>query len=134
MTNQRTLIDANLQVVTALPAAGASALSTSLDTYGDNPGRIPDVEIFLSVPATPSLVDAKTIIYTLQDSADNSSFATVADAPSYTSTGAGGVGAAALAKQFKVPIGTRRYLKMNAAVLAAGGDNTAISFTWGMIF
>jgi hypothetical protein len=134
MVNQRTLRDANLSVSKALPAAAASNLSASIDTANVNPGRVPNYEILIELPATPSLVDAKTITLKLQDSADDSSYADVADVPAQVLTGAGGVGAAALAYQFKAPIGLRRYLKLSQAVLTAGGDNTAISGVLSLIF
>ncbi len=134
MLNVRTLQDLNLQVTTALPAANANNNSASIDTAEVNPGRVPGVELLMSMPATPSLVDAKTITLTLQDSADNATFNNVVDVPAQVVTGAGGVGAAALSYQFKLPIGLRRYVRLNAAVLAAGGDNTAISTTLAFVF
>lgn len=132
MLNKRTL--KALQISTALPAAAANNNSSSLDSGTDNPGRtLSGVEILLEVPATPSLVDAKTIIYTFQDSADNSSWAAVPDLPTITSLGAGGVGAAAVERYFKPPITLRRYLRVNQAVLTAGGDSTAISSTLSFV-
>jgi hypothetical protein len=132
--NQKGLTDLNLTVSKALPAAGASASTDSLDLGTTTGGRIPRVELRLKVPATPDLVDTKTIIYTFEDSADNSSFAAVADLPTVTSTGAGGVGAAAVERNFKLPIGIRKYVRVTAAVLAAGGSNIAVSFTLALVF
>ncbi len=86
------------------------------------------------MPATPSLVDAKTITYTFQDSADGVSYAAIADLPTVVSTGAGGAGAAAVERQFKIPTTARRYLAVNAAVLAAGGSNIAVSFKLSLVF
>jgi hypothetical protein len=83
----------------------------------------------LTVPAVTALVDAKTIIYTFKDSADYSSFAAIAALATVTSTGAGGVGAAAVSQAVPLPVATRRYVRVNAAVLTAGGDNTAVSYT-----
>jgi len=134
VTTQRTLRDRNLSVTQALPAAGANNNSASIDLVTTTPGRDSDVEFIIELPATPSLVDAKTITITLQDSADNANFAAVADVPAQVVTGAGGVGAAALAYQFKLPIGLRRYVRINSAVLAAGGDNTAISASLSLLF
>jgi hypothetical protein len=134
--NKRTLRDANLSVSHALPAAAASNNTSAIDTAQDNSGRIdfPGVELLIELPATPSLVDAKTVTLTLKDSADNSSFSAVADVPAQVVTGGGGVGGAALAYQFKLPIGLRRYLRLDAAVLTAGGDNTAISYALSFVF
>jgi hypothetical protein len=134
MLNLRTLKDLNLSVSTALPAAGAAITGVGIDTVGVNPGRIPNVELFLEVPATPLLVDAKTIIYSFYDSADGVTYAAMADLPTVTSLGAGGVGAAAVSRRFKIPISARRYIAVNAAVLAAGGSNIAVSFTLSLVF
>lgn len=134
MLNQRTLKDLNLQAIKALPAAGATNYSAAIDTANVNPGRLYDVELLIELPATPSLVDAKTITLQVQDSADGVTFANVADIPAQVATGAGGVGAAALAYQCKLPIGLRRYVRLANTVLAAGGDSTAISSSLSFVF
>lgn len=129
MTN-RTITDASLKVTTALPAAAANADSTSID--------LGSVEIFptnefidvkLSVPALPSLVDDKTVTFTFQDSADDSTFAAISELATLVVTGAGGAGAAATSTVVKLPGNTKRYINVNAAVLTAGGDNTGVSYT-----
>jgi hypothetical protein len=132
--NERSLKDLNLSVSKALPAAGASNQSTSIDLVTVSAGRIDDVEVLIELPATPSLVDAKTITLTVKDSADNSSFAAVAAIPAQVTTGAGGTGGPAIKAQFKLPIGLRRYIYLDQAVLAAGGDNTAISGSLSLVF
>jgi len=132
--NIQKLQDANLIVTRTLPAAGASNSSAAIDLATTTGGRIPRVELGLEVPATPSLVDAKTITYTIEDSANNSSFAAVADIPAIVTTGAGGVGAAAVSRRFKLPIGVRQYLRLTVAVLAAGGDNTGVTASLGLFF
>jgi hypothetical protein len=134
MTNIRTLRDLNLSVTKALPAAAAANLSAAIDTANVNPGRVPGFEIVIELPATPSLVDAKTVTLVLHDSADDVTYAAAPDVPAQVITGAGGVGAAAFAYQFKPPIGLRRFLKLSQTVLAAGGDNTAISGSLGLVF
>jgi hypothetical protein len=132
--DQKGLTDANLSVSKALPAAGASNDSASIDLGTTSGGRVPRVELEVSLPATPALVDAKTITLTVQDSADNSSFAAVADIPAIVLTGAGGVGAAAYDHNFKLPLGIRKYLRLHQAVLAAGGDNTGVSSSLKLVF
>lgn len=131
----RAIKDALLKTVKALPAAAASASQTAIDLGAVTPDvSLQNVEALLSVPATPSLVDTKTITYTFEDSADNSSFAAIAELATKVSTGAGGTGAAAVSHRVKLPPATRRYLRVTAAVLTAGGDNTAISFTLELLF
>ena len=132
--NARRTVDANLSTAKALPAAAATANGTALDLNSLSAGRIPYVELALTVPAVPALVDAKTIIYTFQDSAATVTFAAIAALPIVTSLGAGGAGAAAVDRRFKLPIGVQRYVRVSAAVLAAGGDNTAVSFTLALVF
>jgi len=130
----RRLEDINLTKTKALPAAAATNYSDAIDFGSNRIGPLADdVEVVVSVPALPSLVDAKTLIITVQDSADNSSFAAVAGTPVITLTGAGGVGASALDTRFKLPPLTRQYVRFSQAVLTAGGDNTAVSVTYKVL-
>jgi len=131
--NTRTLQDTNLQVTVALPAAGANVTSSSIDT-ACNPDRVPEIEALISVPVTPALVDAKTLTVTLYDSADNVTFAAVAQLPAFAVTASGGAGGAAISQQFKIPLGTRRYIAINCAITASGGDSTAVKATLGLVF
>ena len=115
-------------VITALPAAAATNYSASID-LGLAPtteGAVLGASLEIYLPATPSLVDAKTVILTLQDSADDSSFAAVANVGTVTATGASGAGAAAITREVPIPCSIRRYVRISQAVLTAGGDNTAI--------
>ncbi|HEX4638990.1 MAG TPA: hypothetical protein VH170_05845 [Chthoniobacterales bacterium] len=132
--NTRSLRDANLQVTKALPTAGASNQSSSIDLATINAGRVPGVELLIDLPATPNLADTKKVTLTLKDSADNNTFAAVTDVPGQVTTGAGGAGGAAINYQFKLPIGLRRYIQLDQAVDAAGGDSTAKSGTLSVVF
>lgn len=126
--------DAKLITTKAFPAAGADNSHDGIDIGPINdPGHIvPDgVEIEIVWPALANLVDTKTITFTVQDSADNSSFATIEIVK--VITGAGGVGVAAGSETYRLPANTRRYVRVNQAVLAAGGDNTASSSTVSII-
>lgn len=134
MNNLRTLRDANLSKSKALPAAAASNQSSAIDFTETNPGRLEDVEILIELPATPNLVDAKTITLTVEDSADGTTFATVADIPAIVVTGAGGAGGTAVARRFAPPITLRRYIRLAQAVLTAGGDSTAVSGVVSLVF
>ena len=129
----RALKDAELIVTTALPAAAASNSSDSID-LGQTTQEETYNEVLLSVPATPALVDDKTITFTFEDSADNSSFAAVTGLSTLVTTGAGGAGAAATSRRVRLPAGTRRYLRVTAAVLTAGGNNTGVSYTLALVF
>ena len=126
----RLIQDASLTAVIALPAAAASSNTPGIDLGQTTLDAAHEkIDVLLTVPAVTALVDTKTIIYTFQDSADNSSFAAIPELSAVTSLGAGGVGAAAVSRRVKLPGSTRRFLRVNAAVLAAGGDNTAVSMT-----
>lgn len=127
----RSIKDADLIVTKALPAAAANVNSDTI-TLGTS---IPEeVQVELSCPAVPSLVDAKTITYTFQDSANGSSFAAIPELATVVQTGASGAGAAAVVHTVQLPPSTRAYLNVNAAVLTGGGDNTAKSFTVSLKF
>lgn len=125
----RGIQDAKFKVTTALPAAGANGNTTSFDLGAGGNHQPESVEVEVSLPATPSLADNKNVDIKLQDSADDSTFADVAPLIISRVTGAGGAGAAAKVFRFKLPPGTRRYIRFNQAVDAAGGDNTAVSST-----
>lgn len=122
--------DTNLLVTKALPAAAATNYTNAIDLGDKAPGlKLDDWQLEVAIPALPSLVDAKTYIATLQDSADNVTFADIAPLSPITLLGAGGVGAAAKTQLFPLPKDLRRYVRVKSVVLAAGGDNTAISVT-----
>ncbi len=127
--------DALLITTKALPAAAASnshdgiALGARTSPNGTFTG---DVELEISWPALPALVDAKTVTFTVQDSADNVTFATLG--LTHVLTGAGGAGVAAGTKRFRLPRTVKAYVNVLQAVLTAGGDNTAVSTTVSLIF
>ena len=126
----RRLADANHVKTKALPAAAAANATDSIDLGSTILGPLADdVEVLVEIEATPSLVDDKTITLTLKDSADDSSFAAIATLATVVQTGAASAGAAANSVRFKLPPSTRRYLRLDAAVLTAGGNNTAKTYT-----
>lgn len=129
MTQQPPIRDANLSVSKALPAAAASNYSDAIDLGDQSPGlsKLDDWQLEVAIPALPSLVDAKTYTGTLQDSADNATFADIAVLAPVILTGAGGAGAAAKTQLYPLPKDLRRYVRLKNTVLTAGGDNTAVS-------
>lgn len=129
----RNIVDATLLKTTAFAAAGASANSDSIDlgsTSSYEQGV--DMECQISWPALANLVDTKTIIFTVESSTDDSTFVTLGITK--TLTGAGGVGVAAGTFRFRIPSDSNRYIRINQATLAAGGDNTASSSTLKLLF
>lgn len=128
----RQLADDNLTTTKALPAAGANTTSTAFDTGDNTDGIFPEgVALQITTPSTGSLVSGETIIYTVY--ADTANPPTTALVPSltYTTTATSGNGAtiAAGTAKWRLPANTGRYLAVNAAVSANGGNNTAVSFT-----
>ena len=116
--------------VTALPAANASASSDSVDLKADEVGPVgANLEVHMTLPAVPALVDDKVITVTFEDSADDSTFAAVVGAPVLSSTGVDTPGGPGDFARFYLPPGTRRYVRATAAVQADGGNNTGVDFT-----
>lgn len=126
--------DTSLKVSKALPAAGATNYSDSIDLGDKAPGlKLDDLQIEVAIPATPSLADDKTYTATLQDSADNSSFTDVAALAPVIVTGAGGAGASAKTQLFPLPKDLRRYLRVKNVVAASGGSNVAVSVALSVV-
>lgn len=127
--------DARLIKTKALPAANAANYSDSIDlgqTYG---GDIQEIGVEIDLPATPSLADTKVITLTLKDSADDSTFAAITGVSTVTATGvATSQGGPAVNRKIRLPQGTRRYIRLDAAVEASGGDNTGVSTTLSVQF
>lgn len=126
----RRLLDANLYKTKALPAANADNATATIDFGQTILGPLADeIEVLVEIEGTPSLVDTKLITLTLKDSADNNTFAAIPGVATLVQTGAGGVGAAANSRRYKLPPGTRRYFQVASNVENGGGNNTAKSYS-----
>lgn len=131
----RNIKDNSLILTTALPAAAASNNSATIDLGATSSYFQADkMEVEVVIPATPSLVDAKTITIKLQDSADDSSYSDTDPVISTVVTGTGGTGGPAKTIRFRLPANVRRYIQFNQAVLTAGGSNVAVSVTYRPLF
>jgi hypothetical protein len=131
----RAFKDLQLIKTSALPAAAANNSTAAIDLQQAAAGvNLDKVDVEVAVPATPSLVDAKIITLTIQDSANGTDFAAVTGLATLVVTGAGGVGAAAATRTVKLPTGTRRYIRANAAVESGGGSNIAVSYSISLLF
>ena len=128
----RLITDAQQKITRSLPAAGANNDSAAFDLGEGWKGE--NYEVQVELPALPSLADTKTCTVTFQDSADGQNFAAIAELATLVVTGAGGVGSAAAKRTVRIPDSARRYLRINCAVAAAGGDNTAKSATLRLLF
>jgi hypothetical protein len=139
----RLIQDATYTSVKAYPAAAANNNHTAFDlgqrtavSGGLDAGfNVEGTELLISSPATPNLANATTIIFSIYDSDDGTTYAVI---PSMTNvltlTGAGGVGAAATSVRVNLPSTTRRYIRVNQAVLTGAGDSTAVSSTVHLLF
>lgn len=117
--------DLNYTSTVTLLAAGANTASFDLEQVVG--GDIEEVVFELAAPAltTAQLADTKVVTYAFQDSADGSSWAAVDPAISTTQTGAGAAGAAAKTIRFRLPAGTRRYVRIAQTASATPGTLTA---------
>jgi hypothetical protein len=125
----RNIKDAELIKSVAIAAAGADSYTASVDLGAAGIASLEAIEVQLDIPVLPALVDDKTVILSLEDSADNSSFAAI-ESVTLTATGTETPGsAAAVTAKAKLPSNTRRYIRMKSATLAAAGNNTGVSVT-----
>ena len=119
--------DLLLTVSRALPAQNTNANSSVIDLGTALPDiALESVDLVISVPAT-TCATGQTITFTIQDSADNSSFAAIARLATLVLTGASNATAATGEIRYRLPSNTRRYLRVNIAMSATTGDQTAIT-------
>lgn len=131
----RTRKDASLIITVALAAAGANVNSDAIDFEAVAPGvTLETVELEVALPATPNLANDKSITVSVQDSADGVTFADIDSLASLIVTGADAAGAGAVTRKYKLPSDTRRYVRVNAATEADGGNNTAVEATIAPLF
>ncbi len=120
----RNNFDAKLVVSQALPAPSVTNYSPSID-LGQAGDHIEGLEVVISVPATPTLLDGKTVVLAIQDSGDNAIWA---DLDTFLVVQAsGGLGGLASEKRARLATTARRYIRLRQAVATAGGDVTAVS-------
>ena len=119
------IIDYNLQVSNE-QAVTATAASTDVIDFGQatpTTGLNPLMHMVIGVDEAATAAGAATVVFAIQDSADNSTFADVA------ATAAIGKAALGLGQQIVIPMPTthRRYLRVNYTV--ATGPLTAGKFS-----
>ena len=124
--NRRSLKDANLKAVKALPAAAANNTSDAIYIGGNGPHR-EGLKLRVSWPLNAVLVATKEITLTLYSSATTSLAAE--DDPAQTFVITGDTGFAAGYVDFELGQGVLDYVGWNQAVETGGGDNTGTSFT-----
>lgn len=127
------LRDLLLDVSRALPAQNTNANSTAIDLKQVLPDTLPEhFEFQISVPATTTAT-GQTITITIQDSADNSTFATVEQLEPLLLTGASNA-TALTTRNFRLPSDVNRHVRVNIAMSATTGDQTAITVGIRLVF
>ena len=118
----RNLQDANYVSTVAIAQAGANTAAFDLEQAIG--GDIEKVVFELSAPAAAGITDAKVVTYALQDSADGSSWAAVDPSITTTQTAAGGAGITAKSIRFRLPVNTRRYVRIAQTMTSSAGTVT----------
>lgn len=126
--NLRRVGDGNLTVSTALTAsASQTKYGSSIDLGSASPEALQAIAILrLDVPSISALTGAHTIAFSVQDSADNSSFADVASIATVTATGSS---PAVIAQDWSFPDNIRRYVRLKQVSSASAEDCSAQSAT-----
>ncbi len=126
----RTIQDSSLQITRVCPAQNTDADSASLDL--GSVALFPtneELSLEVAIPATDTLASGQTITVTIEDSADDSTFAAIDELATVVATGIGGDTSAAVTKYLKLPDATRQYLRINVACSATSGDVTDTTVT-----
>jgi hypothetical protein len=129
--------DALLSITKSLPNAAANNNTNGIDL-----GRAADVRdnlwrlgyLLVTVPALSDHTNTSvTNLLTLQDSADNSTFANTAPQIQVQVTGVASTGS--VATMFKVPLppGVRRYIRFNQSVPTNGGTGSNASVAYDLV-
>lgn len=129
----RQIKDAQKVVTKAAPADGASNQSPTID-LGAGPFKPEEMEVEISFPAIAALADTKTLTITLQDSADDSSYADTDPVISTSVVGVSTNGSAAKKVRFRLPASTRRYIQFTQTAVASAGTITGSTITYSLLF
>lgn len=124
--------DVNYLVTRSLPAQNTNNNSTALDLEIAAPqfaGEYSEVEVV--IPATTTAT-GQTITVTLQDSADNVSFAQIPECETLVLTGVSNA-TALTPRRWRLPRSVRRYVRINIAMSATTGDQTMRTATFALL-
>ena len=125
------MLDVQTARALANPAASANASSSAIDLGPGGGSFIQNGQIRIDVPALPNLGNTETLTITIQDSADNSTFATAVGYATIVVTGPASGGSLAQTFRRSINQGLRRYVRINSA-RNTGGNVTAQSVTFGI--
>jgi hypothetical protein len=132
--SERRLQDESLTKTVALPNAATTANTNSVDLGKALP--FPITESFHVKLSTEAATGAnnKNITVRLQDSADNTTFANIAELGALTVTDANGAGYPVGTLTVQLPPDTRRYLRAQATGEANGGNASDGDLTVSFLF
>ena len=128
--------DASLTITNAFPAQNTTAASTgSIDLGIVSPNLAgTDSDVVLTLPATTTAT-GQTFTFTIQDSADNVTFAAtgpIARLAAAVITGASNATAAATFT-WRLPPGIKQYIKVSVTASATTGNQTALNYTLNVL-
>lgn len=132
--SERRLQDATLIKTVAMPSGATTANSTAIDLGKTLP--FPITESFHAKISTSVATGAnnKNITVKFQDSADNSTFANIAELGSLTVTDANGAGYPVGSLTVQLPPDTRRYVRAQCTGEANGGNAANGTLTVSFLF
>lgn len=113
------------------PAASANVDSASIDIGPAGGSGIQKALLLVDVDALPALGNTETLTITIQDSADNVSFAAAVGYSTIVITGPASGGSPAQSIRRAAHPGLRRYVRVNLA-RSSGGNVTAQGVTFGV--
>lgn len=122
------LQDADLQSGDkTLPNAGSGTeVSASIDLGAGAKIEKAELAIIAPVLDATELPDATTVKYSIEDSADDASFAAICT-NALVQTGAGGVGTTAVTGRVGIPSSARQFVRVSSVTSAGTGDCSAKS-------
>jgi hypothetical protein len=127
----RNLKDKNY--VSTVNVAQAGSNSAIFDLEQVIGGDIEGVVVQVQSPAIAGISDSKVLSYTVKDSADGTTFTTLAVPIVASVTGASSAGVTAKDFRFRLPPGTRRYVVVEQALTATAGTVTG-AYTTSLLF
>jgi len=131
----RTLQDAVLTAVVALPSAASTSVTGIID-LGDDNLRPEPVELAFALPALTTVIapDTRTVNCSIESST-TLDFSAV-DQTLFTEvfTGAGGVGIAAKVRRARMPSNCARYLRAKVTFGASTTDASSLNATFTLRF
>lgn len=132
--NSFSVQDGLLTVTTALPTQTNTVNGTSIDLGIAAPaltGAHSDLNI--NAPDGATLNTGQTLTFTIQDSADNSSFAAVTGLSTYVVTGVSNLVPVGSNRSVRLPPTVRRYIRVSCAASATAGTSASASFITALL-